>query len=270
MNKIFVNIGPFSIYWYSVLVIVALFIGIAIADKYSKKINLPGTLINDMILGLVISSIIGARLYYVIFNFKDYSDNLLEIIMLWKGGLAIYGAIIAGAIYLFIYCHKKEVSTIKLLDVCSLSLLLGQAIGRWGNFFNGEAYGGITTKESLQNLHIPDFIIKGMYIDGSYRTPTFLYESIWCLIGVVILFSIRKKKNYIKGRQVSFYLLWYGIGRFFIENLRSDSLYIGDYKISVIVSIIIAIIGLIGFSITSIKKHKNNNFAIVGNNNGRI
>ncbi len=269
MNKVLINIGPITIYWYSFLIIIALLIGISIADKYSKKINLPSTLIVDMIIGLVIWSIIGARLYYVIFNFKEYQNNLIEILMVWKGGLAIYGAIIAGIIYIFKYCRKKEVSTIIVLDVCSLSLLLGQAIGRWGNFFNSEAYGSITTKEALQSLHIPDFIIKGMYIDGTYRTPTFLYESLWCLLGVIILFIIRKRQ-YAKGKQVSFYLLWYGIGRFMIENLRSDSLYIGKYKISMIVSLIIAIIGLIGYISTIIKRHKNNNFAQIGNQNGRI
>ncbi len=266
MNKVFVVIGPFTIYWYSVLIIIALFTGYIIADRYSKKIKLPSTLISDMLLGIVIWAIIGARLYYVIFNFKEYQDNLLDIIMVWKGGLAIYGAIIAGILYISNYCKKKEVSIIKVLDTCSLSLLLGQAIGRWGNFFNSEAYGGTTTKEALQTLHIPNFIIKGMYIDGAYRTPTFLYESLWCLIGVIILFFIRKK-NYIKGKQISFYLLWYGVGRFVIENLRSDSLYIGDYKVSMIVSLIIAIIGLIGIIITTIKRHKKNNFAQVGNTN---
>ena len=266
MNKVFVVIGPFTIYWYSVLIIIALFTGYIIADRYSKKIKLPSTLISDMLLGIVIWAIIGARLYYIIFNFKEYQDNLLDIIMVWKGGLAIYGAIIAGILYISNYCKKKEVSIIKVLDTCSLSLLLGQAIGRWGNFFNSEAYGGTTTKKALQTLHIPNFIIKGMYIDGAYRTPTFLYESLWCLIGVIILFFIRKK-NYIKGKQISFYLLWYGVGRFVIENLRSDSLYIGDYKVSMIVSLIIAIIGLIGIIITTIKRHKKNNFAQVGNTN---
>ena len=269
MSKIFITIGPLTIYWYSLIIIIALFIGIGIADKYSKKLTLPSTLISDMVLGLVIWAIIGARLYYVVFNFKEYSDNLLEIFMIWHGGLAIYGAIIAGTIYIYSICKKKEISVIKVLDVCSLSLLLGQAIGRWGNFFNGEAYGSVTTKEALQSLHIPNFIIKGMYIEGKYHTPTFLYESLWCLIGVIILYIIRKK-NYIKGKQLSFYLVWYGVGRFYIENLRTDSLYIGNYKVSMLVSLLLIIIGLIGLIITSIKKHKNNNFAQVGNQNERI
>ena len=160
MNKVFITIGSFPIYWYSIIVVTALFIGITIADRYSKKLKLSGTLVNDLILGLVIWAIIGARLYYVIFNFKEYQDNIVEALMIWRGGLAIYGAIIAGIIYIYKFCRKREVSFITVLDVCSLSLLLGQAMGRWGNFFNSEAYGGITTKEALQTLHIPNFIIK--------------------------------------------------------------------------------------------------------------
>ena len=131
MNKVLITIGTFPIYWYSVIIIVALFIGINIADRYSKKMQLPGTLITDMLLGLVLSSIIGARLYYVIFKSAEYENNLSEIVMVWKGGLAIYGAIIAGAIYILYYCIKKKISFIKVLDICSLSLLLGQAIGRY-------------------------------------------------------------------------------------------------------------------------------------------
>lgn len=269
MNRVFITIGPFSIYWYSILIIIALFIGINIADKYSKKISLPGNLIMDMLLGLVVCSIVGARIYYVVFNFGKYQDNLLDIFKVWEGGLAIYGAIIAGVIYIFNYCKKKNISVIKVLDVCSLSLLLGQAIGRWGNFFNSEAYGGTTTKEALQSLHIPNFIINGMYIEGSYRTPTFLYESLWCLLGVFFLFFIRRK-NYVKGRQISFYLIWYGVGRFFIENLRSDSLYIGNYKISAIISLVLILLGFIGLISTYVKRHKSNNFAQVGNVNDRV
>ena len=271
MSKILITMGPFSIYWYSVLILIALFLGINIADKYSKKVNLPSTTITDMILGLVFWGIIGARIYYVIFNFKEYEDNLLSIFKIWEGGLAIYGAIIAGCIYLFKFCKKRNISFIKILDVCSLSLLLGQAIGRWGNFFNQEAYGGITTKQDLTNLHIPNFIINGMYIEKSYRIPTFLYESIWCLIGALILMVIRKKRGNITGRQISFYLIWYGIGRFFIENMRSDSLYIGNYKVSMLVSLLLIIIGTIGLIIIEIRKRKQEkfveNYAQVGNNN---
>ena len=270
MNKVLVSIGPITIYWYSALILAAIIIGYDLALNYTKRLNLHQTLITDILLGLVISGIIGARAYYVIFNFSKYKDNLINIFAIWKGGLAIYGAIIAGIIYTFYYSHKKGVSFIRLLDILSVSLLLGQAIGRWGNFFNEEAYGGITTLDALKNLHLPQFIIEGMYIDGAYRTPTFLYESIWCLIGVLILLYIRKRKSNIVGKQISFYLVWYGIGRFFIEGLRSDSLYLSKFRISQIVSIIIIVIGLIGEVIIYKKTHQKIKNLSVATEKGRI
>ena len=270
MNRVLITIGPFTIYWYSFLIITAVLLGSAIATKYSRTQNMPSTIISDMILGLVISAIIGARTYYVIFNFTEYKDYLLDIFQVWKGGLAIYGAIIGGTLYLLYYCKKRQVSFIKMLDICSLSLLLGQAIGRWGNFFNQEAYGIITTDTHLRSLFIPEFIIKGMYIEDAYRTPTFLYESLWCLIGVLILARIRKKSSLIVGKQISFYMIWYGIGRFFIEGMRTDSLYFGSFRISQIVSLIIVIIGIIWYITIYLKTHKKiKNINITGED-GRI
>ncbi|MBQ6494937.1 MAG: prolipoprotein diacylglyceryl transferase [Bacilli bacterium] len=270
MNKVFVSIGPITIYWYSVIILSAIIIGYEIAIYYCKKKKLPEIIITDLILGLIISAIIGARAYFVIFKFDSYKDNIMDIFKIWEGGLAIYGAIIGGFLYLVYYSKKKNFPLIKILDISSLSLLLGQAIGRWGNFFNSEAYGRITTLEHLKSLHIPKFIIDGMYIEASYREPTFFYESIWCLIGVIILLFIRKRKKQIDGQQISFYLIWYGIGRFFIERLRSDSLYLNDFKISQIVSIIIVIIGLIMQIIIYFKTHKRENKTIVTTNDGRI
>lgn len=267
MNKIFITIGPINIYWYSILIIIAVLIGYNLITKYSKKLNYKSSEIIDMTLNLIISAIIGARLYYVIFNFEVYKDNLLEIFMIWKGGLAIYGAIISGIIYILYYCRKKHMNILKTLDIFSLPLLLGQAIGRWGNFFNSEAYGGITTYEALKSQHLPDFIIQGMYIDNAYHHPTFFYESLWCLIGVVILHFIRKKDFEVNGKQISFYLIWYGIGRFFIEGLRSDSLYLGEFRISQIVSIIAILSGIIIRIILKIKEKKSNK---VVDFNGRI
>lgn len=268
MNRVFIKIGPISIYWYSVLILVAVIVGYNLIINYSKKIQYKTNAIVDMILYLVIWAIIGARAYYVIFNFQAYQNNLLDIFAIWKGGLAIYGAIIAGVIYIYYYCHKHQLNFIKILDIFSLPLLLGQAIGRWGNFFNQEAYGAKTTYEALKNIKLPDFIIQGMYIDNYYRQPTFLYESIWCLIGVLILHHLRKKPLIKTGKQICFYLTWYGIGRFFIEGLRSDSLYIGTFRISQIISLIIIIIGTIGNIIINQKgKVKNKE---IGGNDGRI
>ena len=268
MSRVFVTIGPITIYWYSVLILLAVFLGYEIAIRYCKRTRIPTSAIVDMVLGLVIWAIIGARIYFVLFNLSLYQDNFLEIFMIWKGGLAIYGAIIAGVLYIAYYCKKHELNFVKILDIFSLSLLLGQAIGRWGNFFNSEAYGGKTTYESLKSLKIPDFIIQGMYIDGAYRKPTFLYESLWCLIGVFILMKIRKKYSNKVGRQVCFYLMWYGIGRFFIEGLRSDSLYIGNFRVSQLVSVVLVGIGVVG-SIVVIKKNRVK-MKEIGGSNGRI
>lgn len=247
MNRIFVSIGPVNIYWYSLIIVVAILVGYAIAVSYSKKINYKTGDIMEMVFYLILWAIIGARAYYVMFNFDSYKNSLLDILKIWEGGLAIYGAIIGGTLYLLYYCIKKGLNFFRMLDIFSLSLLLGQAIGRWGNFFNSEAYGGKTTYEVLKNLHIPKFIIDGMYIDGCYRHPMFLYESLWCLLGVVILWFIRKRDFYVNGRQVGFYLIWYGVGRLFIEGFRSDSLYLGNFRISQLVSIIIIGLGLLIF-----------------------
>lgn len=271
MNRVFLQLGPITIYWYSILILSGVIIGYNIIMNYCKRMNYSTSNIVDMLFYLVIWAIVGARTYYVIFNFSVFEDDLLGIFKIWNGGLAIYGAIISGIIYIAYYCNKHKLNFIKVLDIFSLSLLLGQAIGRWGNFFNGEAYGGITSYSSLKELMIPEFIINGMYIDGAYRQPTFLYESLWCLIGVVILFYIRRRYSHVTGKQVCFYLIWYGIGRFFIEGLRSDSLYLGDFRVSQIVSIIMIAIGLVGNIMIKYKKRR---FPVkkdvIGGNDGRI
>lgn len=269
MNRVFIQVGPLTIYWYSVLILTGVLLGYNIIVNYCKKQGYQVSNIIDMLFYLVIWAIVGARAYYVIFNFSAYEDNLLGIFMIWNGGLAIYGAVIAGIIYIAYYCFKKKLNFVKVLDIFSLSLLLGQAIGRWGNFFNSEAYGGITTYEALKELMIPEFIIKGMYIDGAYRQPTFLYESLWCFMGVLILMWIRKNHSNVVGKQVYFYLVWYGIGRFFIEGLRSDSLYLGIFRVSQIVSIVMIIIGIVG-NIMIKRKSKVSFNKTVGGTDGRI
>ena len=247
MDRVFFSIGKINIYWYSVLIITAIVIGIIFSQKEAQKNNLGKDFIFDLIFYLIPIAIIGARLYYVIFNFKVFKSNLLDIFKIWEGGLAIYGSVIASIIFIIYYCKKKEKNILLTLDTLVPYLILGQAIGRWGNFINKEAHGAITTIEKLKEMHIPNFIIEGMYINGSYYIPTFFYESIWCLIGFIILLIIRRKNKYKnKGILTFSYFIWYGIGRFIIEGLRTDSLYIGIFRISQIVSIILIIIGIIG------------------------
>lgn len=247
MNRTILSIGNFHIYWYSVLIATGIIIGLYLLMKEASKQNISKDTIIDIAFYTIIWGIIGARIYYVIFNIKPYLSNPLSILYVWEGGLAIYGGIIGGLITLAYQTKKKNIALGKLTDMIVPSLILAQAIGRWGNFFNQEAHGGIVTLEFLKKIHIPNFIIKGMYINGNYYHPTFFYESLWCLLGFILLIIIRRLlKNSKDGTLTFIYLIWYGIGRFFIEGLRTDSLYLGIFRISQIVSIVIIIIGIIG------------------------
>ena len=215
----------------------------------------------DMLFYVIIFGFLGARIYYVLFNLDYYLQNPGEIIAVWNGGLAIHGAIIAGALTIILYnvIHKRKfMETIKFLDVSSAGLILGQIIGRWGNFFNGEAHGGPTTALFLEKLHIPDFIIKGMTINGVVYHPTFLYESVLNLIGLVILLIVRRIKNLNVGTLLAIYLMWYSIVRFFIESMRTDSLMLANLKMAQVISIFLFILGLIILIISLIKGYKYN------------
>lgn len=260
MDRVFLRLGPINIYWYSVLIVVSIIIGMHFSLKQADKNSLGREFLSDLIFYLIPVGVIGARLYYVIFNFSLFKDNLLDIFKVWEGGLAIYGVVIACLIFIIYYCKKKNKNILLTIDTLVPYLILGQGVGRWGNFINKEAHGPLITLEHLNDLHLPDFIINGMYINGSYYIPTFLYESIWCLLGFVILLIIRKKDKYKhKGLLLCIYFIWYGIGRFFIEGLRTDSLYLGIFKISQIVSIILIISGIVGiiFILRRNKKCKN-------------
>lgn len=247
MDRVFLNIGPINIYWYSVLIVISIIIGMYFSLKEADKNGLSRNFLYDMIFYLIPIAIIGGRLYYVIFNFSLFKDNLFDIFKIWEGGMAIYGSIIASIIFIIYYCRKYKKNILLTLDTLAPYLILGQAIGRWGNFINKEAHGALTTYEYLKNMHLPNFIIEGMYINGAYYIPTFLYESLWCILGFVILLIIRKKNRYNnKGLLLFSYFIWYGIGRFFIEGLRTDSLYLWIFRISQVVSIILILIGIIG------------------------
>ena len=201
-------------------------------------------------------SIISARFYYVIFKWGYYSQNPGEIIAIWEGGIAIHGALIGGTITAVVFAKKRGISFWKLADIAAPSIILGQAIGRWGNFMNQEAYGTEVTRSFLEKLNLPEFIINQMYIDGSYNHPTFLYESLWNLAGVVLLLILRKM-NIKRGELFLFYVIWYSIGRFFVEGLRTDSLMLTDsLRIAQIISLV-----LIGISILLIWFRRSKGYA---------
>ena len=158
--------------------------------------------------------------------------------------MAIHGGIIAGLLTIYIFSKTKKVKVLSLTDLVVPSLILGQAIGRWGNFFNSEAHGPQVAKEVLEKLPIPKFVINGMNIDGAYYHPTFFYESMWCLLGFIILMILKKKVKLRRGGITGIYFIWYSIARFFIEGLRTDSLMLGPIKIARLVSFFLFFLGL--------------------------
>ena len=256
MNNIALDLGFIKIYWYSIMVMLGALVAIFLIKKESKKRKINEEFITNLIFYTFMFGLIGARLYYVIFHFDYFSRNIIEIFQIWNGGLAIHGGIFIGVLTIIIYCKKYKVNILKILDICAVGIIIAQAIGRWGNFFNQEAYGMATTLNSLQNLHIPNFIIDGMNINGIYYQPTFLYESIWNTIGFILLIIIRKfYKNLKTGQLAGIYLVWYSIGRFIIEHFRSDSLMLYNLKMAQIVSIILIVVGLLLIFIIS-KKQK--------------
>ena len=245
MNSVMLDLGFIKIYWYSFYILMGVIVGYKLAINESQKFKIPKDYMINYFFYVLIFGLLGARAYYVIFNFAEYQNNLLDIFKVWEGGLAIHGGIIAGILVTLVYTKKYKIPFFRIADIMVISLIIGQCIGRWGNFFNGEAHGPVTTLSFLQSLHLPKFIIDGMYINGTYYQPTFLYESIGCLIGFILLILIRKRKNLILGDLTSIYLIWYGIIRFFIEGLRTDSLLFFNLKAAQLVSIIMIICGIL-------------------------
>ena len=252
--KSVISLGPINISLYSLCILVGIILAFILIRKESKRFNIKDDFISNLIFWCVIYGIVGARIYYVLFNLDYYMHSPIEIIKVWNGGLAIHGGIIAGVITLIYFCKKEKVSIIKILDISCIGLIVGQACGRWGNFFNMEAYGSEVTRSFLENLHLPEFNINGMHIGGHYYHPTFLYESLFCVLGLIIMLLIRRIPKIKQGMIISFYLVWYGILRYFIEALRTDSLMLGYIKVAQLVSILFILLGIIGFILSIIKK----------------
>lgn len=256
MNDVMLNLGMFQIKWYSFFIFLAMLTACLIIFKESKKKNVPDNYLTNLIFYGLIIGILGARLYYVIFNLDYYLNNPSQIFAIWNGGLAIHGGLISALIFLMIYSRKNKINILQILDIIVVGVIIAQAIGRWGNFFNQEAYGNIISLQALKNMHLPKFIIDGMYISGSYREPTFLYESICSLIGFILLLILRATKKLKTGQLTAIYLIWYGIVRFRIETLRSDSLMLGQIKVAQLVSLLFVISGIALFIYSYIKKKK--------------
>ena len=216
VNSVAFTIFGHPVAWYGIIIT----LGIVLATLYvlyrAKQENISGDDILDLGIYTVLFSVLGARIFFVLTSLDKF-DSFWEVFEIWEGGLAIYGAIIAGAITVFVYCRIKKRSYFQFLDMIGPAVMLGQIVGRWGNFMNGEAHGGET--DIFCRMGLREF---GEVV---YYHPTFLYESLWNLIGFILINLMYKKKRY-NGQVVLCYLAWYGLGRMFIEQLRTDSLYI--------------------------------------------
>jgi phosphatidylglycerol:prolipoprotein diacylglycerol transferase len=244
LSRIFLEFGPFKIYWYGALIGLGVFIGYIIATKEAVKRGFPKDTYADLLLFALPIAILSARLYYVIFRWEQFADHPIRMFYIWEGGLAIHGGVIGGMLTAYFFCKKRGYSFWQIADITAPSLILAQAIGRWGNFMNQEVYGGPVTREFLESLMLPEFIINQMYINGTYYHPTFLYESIWNLLGFFILIYLRKL-NLKQGEIFMTYMIYYSIGRFFLEMVRLDYLLIAGVLKTAQVASIIAVVAAI-------------------------
>lgn len=229
IDPIAFRLGSLEIRWYALCIVTGLVFAVFLASKEAPRRKILPDDIVDFILYAFPLAIVGARIYYVVFSWDYYKENLLGIFAVWNGGLAFYGGLLIGGLVLFFFTRYRFINSWDFLDVASPSVLIAQAIGRWGNFFNQEAYG-----DAVANLdYLPAVIRDQMYIDGSYRTPTFLYESLWNLLGFIVICTLRRRPHFFKqGELLAFYMIWYGVGRLMIEGMRTDSLMFLGIRVS--------------------------------------
>ena len=266
----------FTLSFYSLCILTGIIVAYVYGIKVYKSIGISE---NDIFWGVVIGvmlGILGARLYYVVYEWDNYRDNPITAITgITRGGLAIHGGIIAAAIWAPIYCKIKKLSLLKVFEGVAIGLLIGQIFGRWGNFFNQEAHGGLVSREFLEAIWVPRFIVNNMYIIGGrlgdgtratgYFHPTFYYEMLWNLAGLFLIIMIRKLwKKYWVGDSVAYYLIWYGFGRFFVEMLRTDPLMTNIFGIELkqaqLISIAMFAIGIILLVLRHAFKYKPQSF----------
>ncbi len=228
------QLGPLTVHYYGAVIALGLVLAVVYALRRSKEFGLKEDDILDGVLWVTPFAIVCARVYYVIFSWADYRENPISVLYIWEGGLAIYGGVIGAVIGVAVLCRIKKIRMSTLLDLVLLGFLIGQSIGRWGNFFNREAFGAATES----------FFRMGLYntVTGAweYYHPTFLYESVWNLAGLILLHFCSKRRRY-DGQIALGYAAWYGLGRTFIEGLRVDSLYWGPFRVSQVLSALICV-----------------------------
>ncbi|GGK07021.1 prolipoprotein diacylglyceryl transferase [Lentibacillus kapialis] len=250
IDPVFLNMGPLTIYWYGLIIAFGAFLGLYLATKESDRLGLQKDLMVDLVVFAIPVAIIFARIYYVFFEWERYTGGpWWDVFAIWEGGIAIHGALIGSVLTAVVFARVRHVPFWQLADIAAPSLILGQAIGRWGNFMNQEAHGGPISEETFNSFHtyLPDFIMNQMCIDGIMYHPTFLYESLWNIL-VFIFLLILRRRNPLRGEVFMSYLIAYSAGRFFIEGMRTDSLYVPGTEIRmaqlISVIIILAVIAL--------------------------
>lgn len=254
MDPIAFEIFGKPIYWYGIIISLGVLIGIYLAMREAKRLELDPEIIIDFCLLAIPLAIIGARIYYVVFQWDAYKDNPIDAIKIWEGGLAIFGAVIGGVIAALIFTRWRKLDFWLLTDIVAPSLILGQALGRWGNFFNQEAYGYAITNPAWQWFPAAVFIEKNQ----QWHMATFFYESLWNFIVFLFLIFYRKRKKR-NGEVFLLYLILYSCGRIVIEGLRTDSLYWGPFRVSQLLSGILIVLGTAMFFVRRKKEALNNN-----------
>lgn len=246
--KTIVSFGSIQVTWYAIFILTGVILAYMISIRQLKKWGYDSSIFEDFFIYMLPIGIFGARLYYVIFEWQQYVDNPIRIFYIWEGGLAIHGGILAATLFGLWYFHKRALDPLRIMDAIFPNVLIAQAIGRWGNFINQEAFGGIVDASYYDGW--PAFIKDHMFIGGAYRQPTFLYESVANIIGFFLITFIYKKYGRKKRGDLAFaYFAWYGMVRFFIEGMRSDALMLGSLKVAQVVSLLgvaFAIVGILG------------------------
>ena len=243
------SIGSFEVRFYGIIIALGLVLAAVYALKRKDQFGFCEDDILDGILWIAPFAIVCARLYYCAFEWDMYKDNPISVLYIWEGGIAIYGAVIGAAIGVFIHCKFiKKISILSMLDLVSLGFMIGQMIGRWGNFFNREAHGGVTDSFLRMGLINP---ILGT---GNYYHPTFLYESLWNLVGFIAIHFLSKKRKY-DGQVALYYVAWDGLGRAFIEGLRTDSLWWGNFRVSQVLAAGTCVIAVVMLLVMAFRPH---------------